>query len=201
MKFEIKSRWTGSVIFTAEIEATDETATSVKLGLTAKVAYKEGANLEGAYLYGANLKGANLEGADLEGANLRGADLRGANLEGANLEGAYLEGANLEGLPPLPKVARIDSKILAAIEAGGKLNMESWHECGTTHCRGGWAVTLAGEKGRALEKATSTELAAILIYQKSRPGKPIPDFFASNEDAMADIRACAKAEAGRAGGE
>ena len=193
MAIEIKHRLSGETLFTS--------STATDLASAVKEAVEANAYLRGANLRGANLRGANLEGADLEGANLRGADLRGANLEGANLEGAYLEGANLEGLPPLPKVARIDSKILAAIEAGGKLNMESWHECGTTHCRGGWAVTLAGEKGRALEKATSTELAAILIYQKSRPGKPIPDFFASNEDAMADIRACAKAEAGRAGGE
>jgi len=60
MKFEIKSRWTGSVIFTAEIEATDETPLGIKLGLAVKKAVEVNANLDGASLDGANLDGANL---------------------------------------------------------------------------------------------------------------------------------------------
>src|SRR5688572_15254777 len=96
-KFEIKHRFSGAVLFTADIEADENTLMSVKLGLAVKVAYKEGANLKGAYLKGANLEGANLKGANLKGANLEGANLKGANLKGAYLEGANLEGANLEG--------------------------------------------------------------------------------------------------------
>ena len=90
VKFEIKNRWTGSVLF--EYEKENNT-----LKDTVEKAIEEGANLEGADLRGANLEGAYLRGANLEGAYLRGANLEGANLEGANLEGAYLEGANLEG--------------------------------------------------------------------------------------------------------
>ena len=78
VKFEIKNRWTGSVLF--EYEKENNT-----LKDTVEKAIEEGANLEGA-----NLEGANLEGADLRGAYLERAYLRGANLEGANLEGAYL---------------------------------------------------------------------------------------------------------------
>ena len=85
VKFEIKNRWTGSVLF--EYEKEDNT-----LKETVEKAIEEGANLEGA-----NLGGANLEGADLGGAYLGGADLGGANLGGANLGGANLEGANLGG--------------------------------------------------------------------------------------------------------
>ena len=92
MKFEIKSRWTAAVIFEAEVEATEETPLSVKLGLAVREA-----NLHGADLHGADLREANLRGANLHGANLRGADLRGANLRGANLRGADLYGANLRG--------------------------------------------------------------------------------------------------------
>ena len=118
------------------------------------------------------------------------------NLKGAYLYGAYLKGAYLEGLPPIPKVKNIDSAILAAVKAeGAHLDMAGWHGCGTTHCRGGWAITLAGEAGRKLEEATSSELAAILIYQKSRPGKPLPDFYTTNAAAMADLEACAAQEA------
>ena len=68
MKFEIKNCWSGSVIFTAEIEATEDTPISIKLGLAVKVAVENRANLVRANLYGANLVRANLDGANLYGA-------------------------------------------------------------------------------------------------------------------------------------
>ena len=77
MKIEIKSRWTGSVLFSIETE-------SIKLAVEAAV--KTGANLSGANLSGANLSEADLSGADLSRANLFRADLSGANLYGANLK-------------------------------------------------------------------------------------------------------------------
>ncbi len=86
---EIKSRFDGRVLYTAE------TAQDVRAAVTQAVAAKTG--LRGAYLGGANLGGANLGGANLGGANLRGANLGGANLGGANLGGADLDGANLGG--------------------------------------------------------------------------------------------------------
>ena len=86
MKFEIKNRFTGSVIFALETE-------SIKLCVEA--AWKERANLSGADLSGANLSGADLSGANLSGANLSGANLSGADLYGANLYGADLSRANL----------------------------------------------------------------------------------------------------------
>ena len=72
MKVEIKSRWSGTVIFTAEIEAAEDTPTGVRLGLAVKAAVKAKA-----YLSGANLSGADLSRAYLSGANLSGADLNG----------------------------------------------------------------------------------------------------------------------------
>jgi hypothetical protein len=97
LKFEVKSRFTSAVQFTAEIECDESEAYSVKLGLAVRWAFKTGANLEGANLEGADLRGAYLEGANLRGADLRGAYLEGANLRGADLRGANLEGANLRG--------------------------------------------------------------------------------------------------------
>ena len=108
----ILNRFTGEVLFSAEIECKPDEPPSVKFGLAVRVAIKARANLEGANLEGANLEGANLAGAYLEGAYLEGANLaranlaranlaraylEGAYLAGAYLEGAYLEGANLEG--------------------------------------------------------------------------------------------------------
>ena len=100
IKFEIKNRWTGSVLFEYEKENNtlkDTVEEAVKEGADLEGAYLEGANLRGAYLRGAYLGGADLEGADLGGADLEGANLRGAYLRGAYLVGADLEGADLEG--------------------------------------------------------------------------------------------------------
>ena len=115
IKIEIKSRWTGSILF--EYEKEDNTLKDTVEEAVKQGADLSGANLEGAYLSGAYLSGAYLGGADLSGAYLSGAylggaylsgaylrraylrraDLSGANLEGANLSGANLEGANLSG--------------------------------------------------------------------------------------------------------
>lgn len=63
VKFEIKNRWTRSVLF--EYEKENNT-----LKDTVEKAIEEGAYLRGAYLRGANLEGADLRGAYLEGAYL-----------------------------------------------------------------------------------------------------------------------------------
>jgi hypothetical protein len=86
---EIKHRWNGKVLYTAE------NAQDVREALVE--AAKEGADLQGAYLRGADLQGADLQGADLQGADLQGAYLRGADLQGADLQGADLQGADLQG--------------------------------------------------------------------------------------------------------
>ncbi len=73
--------------------------------------------------------------------------------------------------------------------------MSTWHTCDTTHCRAGWIVHLAGEPGYLLEKATSTQFAAMMIYKKSSPIKVSPPrFFEDNETAMKDIIRCAEEE-------
>ena len=47
MKFEIKSRWTGAVILTADIDCDDGASHGIRLGLAVKVAVKARANLHG----------------------------------------------------------------------------------------------------------------------------------------------------------
>mgnify|MGYP003455648224 CR=1 FL=1 len=160
-----------------------------------------GADLRGANLYGANLSGANLSGANLSYANLYGADLRGANLYGANLSRANLYGANLtdsnlrganlsvadlSGAKGLSQIEAFDiNKALAAACAEkGALKMSSWHTCETTHCRAGWAVVLHPQ-GKELEEKYGTNAAGALIYNACAGF--VPNFYASDEDAMADI--------------
>jgi len=159
-----------------------------------------GADLTRADLTGADLRGADLTGADLRGADLTGADLRGADLTRADLTGADLRGAVLTDGVAMFKVPGLHQKMLAAIEAKPEaFDMSTWHRdgvCGTTHCRAGWAVVLAGDAGKALEWVVGSSTAGALITHASCPwlGK-VPNFHASNEEALADIRACAAKEA------
>ena len=92
-----------------------------------------------------------------------------------------------------PVVEDLDLKIYSLIdEPYYNLDMDSWHECSTTHCRGGWAVVLAGPAGWALQEQVGTHAAAALIYTTSRPGELLPDFFADKREVLRDISACAR---------
>ena len=113
VKFEIKNKLTGSILF--EYEKEDNTLKktveeAVRVGAYLGGADLEGADLRGAYLEGADLEGAYLEGAYLEGADLEGAYLGGANLKGAKLVGADLEGADLRGVYIYMSDSEIDSE-------------------------------------------------------------------------------------------
>ena len=181
------------------------------------------ADLRDADLRDADLSGANLRYADLRYADLRDADLSGANLSGADLRDADLSGAeNLpklapiretrtpeeqralqieraarfrERFPDVPIVPGLDAAILQAVEPGtGALEMGTWHQCETTHCRAGWAITLAGPEGAKLEERLGPDEAGRRIYIVST-GR-VPDFFASNDAALADLREQAQLMAG-----
>jgi uncharacterized protein YjbI with pentapeptide repeats len=184
-----------------------------------------GANLEGADLSGANLSSANLEGANLSDAYLSGATLHDSNVDRAigfnnrfhidpnmpfirNLAERAVKYRALH--PNVPIIEHLDQKILALIEGGATLDMDQWHgiesdwlsdripipPCGTTHCRAGFAVHLGGAKGYALErKIGSAEEAGRAIYLAST-GR-IPNFFANNKLALADMRRCAEEDANR----
>lgn len=76
--------------------------------------------------------------------------------------------------------------------------MSDWHACETTHCRAGWAVTLAGDNGKEMEAWYGTLLAAMLIYDASYPEFEISPcrFFDRNKEALADMKRLADAERG-----
>jgi hypothetical protein len=94
----------------------------------------------------------------------------------------------------IPVIEDIHKKVYAAVCQPDALEMDTWHTCQTTHCRGGWVVTLAGEEGKRLEAFHGTALAAQLIYRES--GHPINPcrFYDSNEEAMADMKKLAGVE-------
>lgn len=194
MKTEIKHRFTGAVIFEGEYE-------SVRAAAIA--AAKARANLADANLADADLAGADLAGANLADAYLARADLAGARNVPAGAGTAapaepYERKPTAERLaerarkfrernPDVPFVEALDAKILNVIESGkGKLRMETWHRCETTHCRAGWAITLAGEAGAELEAKHGAQQAGTMIYRAS-VGR-VPHFFATDQRALEDIR-------------
>jgi len=155
-------------------------------------AYLRGADLRDAHLGDADLRRADLSDADLRDADLSCTNLRDADLSGADLRDAHLGDADLRGCPV--KIKDIHKAIYAAASKDDALDMDSWH-CGTTHCRAGWVVELAGEGGKALEWAMGAPAAAAMIYMASDPKlEKVPDFYASNEDALEDMKSLAGAE-------
>lgn len=88
------------------------------------------------------------------------------------------------------------------VEKRFRLAMGSWHGgddrpgCGTTHCRAGSAIIMH-PMGAELERVFGSHLAGAVIYLAARKGTPlegqIPDFFATDDAAMEDIRKCAEA--------
>ena len=162
MNFEIKHRFIGNVLFSAE-------TTSLKLCV--ELAVKSGADLGdaylgGAYLGGANLRGANLGDAYLGGADLRGADLRGANLRGANLGGANLRGANLGGARGINKhlttplymlydqVGKIRAYKLTTDKCTGPFYPEITYVKGETYCVDTVSVNENEQCGEGINLAT-----------------------------------------------
>ena len=89
--FQVKSRFTGHVLFECELDA--EIAARpfrFQLGFAVRKAVEARAHLTGADLTGVHLTGADLTDADLTDADLRGAVLTGAVLRDAVLTDAVL---------------------------------------------------------------------------------------------------------------
>jgi hypothetical protein len=155
------------------------------------------ADLRDADLSGADLRGADLRGADLSNSNLRDADLRDADLRGADLINADLSGADLRGPPSCLKIENIHQKIYQAASKEGALDMRARHKdgnaCGTTHCRAGWVVHLAGDAGQVLEYAYGTQAAAAIIYMLSDPKlEKMPNFYCDDKTALEDMKRLAE---------
>ena len=148
MKFEIKHRISGSVLFSLETES---------LRLCVEAAVNAGADLTYANLASADLRGADLTDANLARADLTGANLRGADLARADLAGAYLTDANLRGAKHV-------------IEAG---TPDGWRCVGWL--QDGWLAIRVGCRNKRLAegreywqgKADRSEVLAALDYVES----------------------------------
>ena len=93
----------------------------------------------------------------------------------------------------VPKIENIHQKLAEAVKLESALDMSDWHApCGTSHCRAGWIVHLAGKEGYELEKETSTLFAAQQIYKASGYRISPNRFFDSKEKALEDINRLAK---------
>lgn len=164
--------------------------------------------IENADTMGLNLACVHVENMHMENVHLDNVTMRhgcvidthltdgGATrvtLENVRMTRLVVTNVTFDGVP-LPAVPNIDKAILNLIEENpSSFDMSVWHsECGTAHCRAGFAVKLAGEAGAELERLIGTANAATLIYGASRPGIPIPDFFTSRASALADLKDCAE---------
>ena len=103
MKFEIKNRWNGMIIFSLETKS---------LKLCVEAAIKAKADLRSANLSLANLRSADLSLANLRSANLSLANLRSADLSLANLRSADLSSADLSSAEGLNKNLTTSLRIL-----------------------------------------------------------------------------------------
>ena len=140
--------------------------------------------------------------AAVELACKQGVSLRDSDLSDSDLSGSDLRGSDLSGVPKIPN---IHQSIYAAASQPHALDMSTWHgesACGTTHCRAGWVVALAGDGGKALEWAMGTPTAATLIYLASDPDRwkneRLPDFYCENGVALADMKRMADEESAAA---
>ncbi|UXT42496.1 pentapeptide repeat-containing protein [Agrobacterium tumefaciens] len=95
MKVEIKNRWDDTVLYSADVDADENTPNSILLRFAVLSALEAKADLRSADLRYANLRYANLRSADLSYANLRSANLRSADLRSADLRSADLRSADL----------------------------------------------------------------------------------------------------------
>jgi len=172
MKFDIKHKISGDILFSCELP-------------------EDIANLSPRKQLGWAVLEAMKSGADLCNANLSGANLRGASLRDASLCDADLSRW-------IPRIDHIHHAVYAAASEPDAFDMHAWHKtdaCGTTHCRAGWVIHLAGPAGQVLEGVYGTSAAAALIYQASDPElERTPDFYADNETALADMQRLAEAE-------
>ena len=155
------------------------------------------AELEDADLREADFRNSNLREACLSFAMLNRADFRCSTLGGADFVGAAIEGAHLEGaiindafgLPTAPKIENIDRKLLEVLNADKHfLDVKSCYTHETTLGRLGWYIKIAEKEGQSLERNYGRSVAGALIFHASYPNKRIPDWYASDEQALEDIR-------------
>jgi len=171
-----------------------------------------GANLRSADLAHAVFIGSDLTGADLRdvdltkttlnNARLRDVDLNGSKintkgLNGADLSGVNLGSNNLSDIYWIPKIANIHSTLYSVALAASKIDMNYWHkgaEASDAHDLARWIVLMA-PSGYVLEGIMGTSTAAALIYMASDPSlERVPDFYAANEDTLANLKMLADME-------
>jgi len=81
----------------------------------------------------------------------------------------------------------IDARILSDVDSGKfNLDMSDYH-CGTSYCMAGFADLYAKKLSADMSGYLGYYLTGALIFKKST-GR-IPNFFASDKAAMADMRA------------
>jgi Pentapeptide repeats (8 copies) len=200
MQFEIKNRTNGAGLFTVTLDDKfEQEPRSIQLREAFQLAKLARMNTNDADFSGVDLRGFWLYNQDLCGIDFSDADLRDVDFRRAELSLSIFTGAvfSPELLATVPFIEDIHRRVYEAASKRNAFSMRTWHsQCGTQHCRGGLVIHLAGEAGSALETRLGPKAAASLIYLMSDPDiEEIPEFYASNEDALADMKHLAEREA------
>jgi hypothetical protein len=186
-----------------ENECHHEPGAAVPERYTSYGARFDGASFDGAHFVRAGFDGASFDGASFDGASFDGASFDGARFVDARFDGARFVRARFDKETvdkfikdfSVPVIPDLDRQLLGILSTkGNSLYMEEVHQCATTHCRSGWYCTFAAE-GARLEKQLGWWLAGFLLYRAAHPDREdTPNFFASNDDAMASIQQSAEKE-------
>jgi len=163
MKFEIKHRVTGSILFECDalsLKLAVELAVEQKADLSsadlryANLSYTNlrYANLSSANLSSADLRYANLSSADLRYTNLRYADLSSADLSSAELRYTNLSSANLSSTKDdfLKVLSVAKNEIIGLYDALMRGNIDGSQYSGECACLVGTIANIRHEKHDAL---------------------------------------------------
>ena len=145
-----------------------------------------------------DLKAAGWTPSDLKAAGWTPSDLMAAGWTPSDLMAAGWTPSDLKEFEDVPVLVKPYSTMLARIEAGQILHMQSTfgpdcdpktNLCKTPMCTAGHLVNMAGKIGYELKRKYGWEIAAAIIHRKSRPDVPPQNFGGiPQEMAMAYIR-------------
>ena len=143
MKFEIKHRVTGSILFECD---------ALSLKLAVELAVEQNADLSPADLSYANLRYANLSYANLRYADLSSANLSSADLSYANLSSADLSSANLSSTKDdfLKVLSVAKNENIGLYDALMRGNIDGSQYSGECACLVGTIANIRHEKHDAL---------------------------------------------------
>lgn len=165
--------------------------------------YHKAQKLRKGYLYNrVDFSGQDIDSLDLTGCiflecNFELGEFVDCNLTGVKFDGCILDGVSFTGCNRTGtsygtkiEIPNIHEKIFEVTSDEASFDMSIFASpCGTSFCRAGWVIQLAGEVGKMLVEEVGFSNAAASIYLNSDPTlSRVPCFYSSNSHARASIK-------------